>query len=219
MAVARSAIRAVKEVALLSGTPWRQDTTILLAILSLSEKIGGMMGATLSDILWANALPNPPTRYLNGQTILSAERVHPRLAEHLAYPRDSEHRRAMLRTYDTTQRTALIVAGVAMIFSLVCVLGMEDVDVEEADREMREADAQPRMAPTVEQMEARETQTWEEARDLMARRAAMPRRFMPGSITGAQSDTLYLLPPRVWVDSNFPHTLGPLEETTVEIVE
>lgn len=128
-AVSRSTFEAVKEVALLSGAMRQQDAAILLALLSVCEKVGGMVGATLSDILWAKALPNPPSRYLNSQTILSAERIHPLLKEHLAYPVNSSERKTILRTYEATQRSSLIIGSCAMLFALVCVLKMANVNV------------------------------------------------------------------------------------------
>lgn len=134
--VSRSAFETVKEVALLSGARCRPEAALLLALLSLSKKIGAMIGATLSDIVWAQALPNPPTRYLNGQTILSAERVHPLLAEHLAYSPGSAERNAIVRTYEKTQIPLLAIGAVAMLFAWVCVCKMDDVPLLEAEVEL-----------------------------------------------------------------------------------
>lgn len=128
----RSTFEAVKEVALLSGARWRQDAAMLLALLSLSEKIGGMIGATFSDTLWAKALPNAPTRYLNAQTILTAERVYPLLAKHLAYAPGSPERNAIVQTYETTQLHAVAIGIAMMSFASACVYKMDNISLHSA---------------------------------------------------------------------------------------
>lgn len=133
IAAARSTFEAVKELALLEDM-WRRERPnaqrmpTLFAYITLSEKIGGMAGATLSDILWSKALPNPPNRYLNSQTILNAERVHPALSKHLAYSEGSIERRAILYTYDTTQVISLLVGIVVMVAASLCLQRIRESD-------------------------------------------------------------------------------------------
>lgn len=133
IAIARSTFETVKELALIQNL-WREgfsgDSRLptLFAYISLSEKTGGMVGATLSDVLWARALRKPPTRYLNGQTILSAERVHPSLSEHLSYSDGSLERRAILYTYDTTLAISLMISIAVMGFAFLCLRGIWEPD-------------------------------------------------------------------------------------------
>lgn len=108
-AIGQASFEAIKEVVLLaSARP--DDMVMLLAMLSLSEKIGGMIGATLSDIAWAKALPDAPKKYMSAESILSAERVHPQLEVHLSYPEGSPERLDIQQVYIKTQRILLCVA-------------------------------------------------------------------------------------------------------------
>lgn len=130
----RATFEAVKEVALLSGARWKQDTAMLLALLSLSDRVGGMIGATVSDILWAKALPNAPTRYLNAQTIWSAERVNSLLATHLAYPPGSPEGNATVQTYGATQLQSVAVGIGVMALACGCVSRMYDISLINAEK-------------------------------------------------------------------------------------
>lgn len=71
LAISRSSFDGVKEIALLHSAHLG-DTAILLAMLSVCNKLGGMIGATIADGVWAEALPNAPKNYLSGEAILSA---------------------------------------------------------------------------------------------------------------------------------------------------
>lgn len=128
LAIARSSFEAVKEVALLSASE-PIDTAVVLAILSVCDKVGGMIGSTFSDIVWAEALPDAPRKYLSAEAISSAERLHPELQRQLSFPPGSAERIAIQHTYDETQRTMLIIGSVAMVFALGCALVMRNDNI------------------------------------------------------------------------------------------
>lgn len=128
MAVARSSFEALKEVALLSGSEPVQ-VAVVLAILSVCEKVGGMIGSTFSDILWAEALPDAPRKYLSAESILSSERVHPELQKHTSFPKGSAERLAIQHTYDEAQKVTLIIGSVAMVFALLIALAMRNDNI------------------------------------------------------------------------------------------
>lgn len=117
MALSRASFEAVKETALLS-TAKQSDSAMLLAILSVSDKVGGMLGSTVADILWAMALPNAPRLYLTAETIFSPEVTHPLLEQHLSYPLGSPRRLDVERVYKDTQRTSLIIGCVLMALAM-----------------------------------------------------------------------------------------------------
>lgn len=128
IAMARSSFESLKEVALLSASE-PIDTAVVLAILSVCDKVGGMIGSTFSDILWAQALPNAPRVYLSAESILSAERVHPDLQRHISFPKGSAERLAIQHTYDEAQRLTLIIGSSAMAFAFVAALAMRNDNV------------------------------------------------------------------------------------------
>lgn len=128
LAISRSTFDGVKEVALLQGAHLGQ-TPILLAMLSVCGKVGGMIGATIADRVWAVALPNAPKSYLSGEAILSAERAHPFLKDHLALPLGSAARLNIMEIYDNMQLYTLVAGSVAMVCAVFCALTMENVNV------------------------------------------------------------------------------------------
>lgn len=128
LAMARASFEAVKEVALLSASE-PGDTAVVLAILSVCDKVGGMIGSTFSDIVWAEALPEAPRKYLSAEAVLSAERVHPELQRHLSYPWGSAERVAIQHTYDEAQRLTLIIGSAAMAFAMGCAVAMRNDNV------------------------------------------------------------------------------------------
>lgn len=128
LAISRSSFEAVKEVAILSSSE-PIDTAVVLAILSVCDKVGGMIGSTFSDIVWAEALPDAPRKYLSGEAILSAERVHPELQRQLSFPPGSAERIAIQHTYDEAQRITLIIGSVAMVFALGSALAMRNDNI------------------------------------------------------------------------------------------
>lgn len=128
LAVSRSLFDGVKEVALLHSAHL-EKIPILLAMLSVCDKVGGMIGATIADKVWATVLPNAPKKYLSGEAILSAERDHPFLKEHLSLAPGSPERLVIQKTYDDTQLHTLIAASVAMVIALAAALTMRNVSV------------------------------------------------------------------------------------------
>lgn len=128
LAISRSSFDGVKEVALLHSAHLGH-TAILLAMLSVCDKVGGMIGATIADGVWAAALPDAPKNYLSGEAILSAERVHPFLKDHLALAPGSEARLAIQDVYDTTQMYTLVAGIVAMVLAVLCALAVDDGNV------------------------------------------------------------------------------------------
>lgn len=128
MAVSRSSFQAVKEVAVLYYAS-ADDSAVILAFLSLAERLGGMVGATVSDKMWTSVLPNGPKRYLSAEAVLSAERTHPLLKQHLSYAIGSRERSAIQQAYNDVQRNSLIASCVVMAIGIACVLVLHDINI------------------------------------------------------------------------------------------
>lgn len=105
------------------------DSAVILAFLSLAEKLGGMVGATVSDKMWTSVLPNGPKRYLSAEAVLSAERTHPLLKQHLSYAIGSRERSAIQQAYNDVQRNSLIASCVIMAIGMACALVLRDINV------------------------------------------------------------------------------------------
>lgn len=128
MTVSRSSFEALKEV----FVPYfaaADEIPIVLAFLSLGEKLGGTIGATLSDKLWATVLPDGPKKYLSAEAVLGAERTHPLLQQHLSYAIGTMERSAIQRSYDIVQRNALIVCCSIMVVGAGCAMALRNINV------------------------------------------------------------------------------------------
>lgn len=128
MTVSRSSFEALKEVLVLYFAA-ADESPIILAFLSLGEKLGGTIGATLSDKLWATVLPDGPKKYLSAEAVLGAERTHPLLQQHLSYAIGTMERSAIQRSYDVVQRNALIVCCSIMVVGADCAMALRDINV------------------------------------------------------------------------------------------
>lgn len=126
--LSRSSFEAVKEVALLSSADDR-DAAIPFAMMSVWDKVGGMIGTTLADVLWSAVLPNGPRQYLSAEALSNPTREHPLLAQHLALAVGSPERLAVQKAYNGVQRTTLIIASAIMVLALGVALSMNNVNV------------------------------------------------------------------------------------------
>lgn len=128
MAVSRSSFETVKEAIMLYFAV-ADDSAVILAFLSLCEKMGGMVGAVLSDKFWADALPNGVKQYMSAESLLSSERIHPLLQQHLSHAIGSPERTLIQHAYDTTHRATLIVTITTMVVGLICARFVRNINV------------------------------------------------------------------------------------------
>ncbi|OTA55134.1 putative MFS siderophore transporter [Hypoxylon sp. EC38] len=107
------------------------DVAAVLALLSLFGNVGGAVGNSISGAIWTNTLPDSLQRLLPDSAKADWEDIYDSLDVQLSYPIGSDVRSAIIEAYAQTQTYMIIAGTVIMALSLVWVMLIKNIRLNE----------------------------------------------------------------------------------------
>ncbi|KAL4739927.1 major facilitator superfamily domain-containing protein [Aspergillus similis] len=132
LAVGGGTMILIEQVAVLAASR-HEDYAAMLALLSTFGNIGSAVGSSVSGAIWTNTLPQRLREYLPAETRHLWSEIYDSLDTQLSYPVGSPTRIAIQNAYASSQRNMMITGTAIMALSLVWVMIMRNIVVQDRD--------------------------------------------------------------------------------------